>query len=40
MHMSDALISPAVGGALRLTAAGVARHATRRLECDEERKLP
>ncbi len=40
MHMSDALVSPAVGGALWLTAAGVARHAARRLEREEERRLP
>jgi cobalt/nickel transport system permease protein len=40
MHMSDALVSPAVGGALWLAAAGVARHASRRLERDEERRLP
>ena len=38
--MSDALVSPAVGGALWLAAAGVARHAARRLERDEERRLP
>lgn len=40
MHMSDALVSPGVGGALWLAAAGVARHAARRLEPDEERRLP
>ncbi|WP_209005102.1 energy-coupling factor ABC transporter permease [Anaeromyxobacter diazotrophicus] len=38
--MSDALVSPAVGGALWLTAAGVARHAARRLEREEEQRLP
>jgi cobalt/nickel transport system permease protein len=41
MHMADALISPAVGGALWVTSAGMMAYAANRLKKDaEERRTP
>ena len=43
MHMSDALVSPAVGGAMWVAAAAVGSHAARQVERhggEDERRLP
>ncbi|MGE5541612.1 MAG: energy-coupling factor ABC transporter permease, partial [Bacillota bacterium] len=41
MHMADALISPVVGGTMWAAAAGVAAHATRKMQNDvDENKIP
>ena len=41
MHMADALISPAVGGAMWLTTAGLAAYAAKKVQNDlDDRKIP
>ncbi|NLG83030.1 MAG: cobalamin biosynthesis protein CbiM [Firmicutes bacterium] len=40
MHMADALLSPAVGGVMWATTAGLAAYSVRKLEPEAEDKLP
>lgn len=40
MHMADALLSPAVGGVMWATTAGLAAYSARRLGSEAEEKLP